>query len=75
MPAEWTLIESFPFSAAQEPRSMHVADSNMKGMMGPGKWLYFEFYFLPAIPPYPFFYLPCFNFLSPKPSMKELKQD
>lgn len=43
MLVERILIESFPFSAAQESRSMHVGDSNVKGMMGPGKWLFFIF--------------------------------
>lgn len=53
---------------------MHVGDSNVKGMMGPGEWLFSEFSFLLAIPPFPFCYLPCFYSLSPKPGMKEPKR-
>ena len=69
------LIESFPSSAVQETRSMHVGDSNVKGIMGPGKWLFFKFSFLLTVSPFPFFYLSCFYALSPKPGMKELRQD
>ena len=54
---------------------MHVGDSNVKGIMGSGKWLFFKFSFLLTVSPYPFFYLSCFYALSPKPGVKELRQD
>lgn len=49
---------------------MHVGDSNVKGIMGSGKWLFFKFSFLLTVSPYP-----CFYALSPKPGVKELRQD
>ena len=54
---------------------MHVGDSNVKGIMGSGKWLFFKFSLLLTVSPYPFFYLSCFYALSPKPGVKELRQD
>ncbi|KAB0391569.1 hypothetical protein E2I00_000310 [Balaenoptera physalus] len=68
------LLPSQAYEKAQEARSMHVGDSNVKGMMGPGEWLFSKFSFLLAFPPFPFFYLPCFYSISPKPGMKEPKR-